>query len=58
MEVGAGVPADFAWPGQKLLVCFDLSDEDRKEFEAAGWTAVEPVAQEVAEALTSHGGSV
>ena len=58
VEVGAGVPADFAWPGQKLLVCFDLSDEDRKEFEAAGWTAVEPVAQEVAEALTSHGGSV
>jgi ATP-dependent helicase YprA (DUF1998 family) len=32
-----GIPIDFAWPDRRIAVCLDLSPDEQRDLESAGW---------------------
>jgi len=54
-EAGDGIVVEIAWPGQRLVVDLDLTDDDRHDLVQDGWTVVAPDATAVQKALEPAG---
>lgn len=36
-EADGGIPVDFAWPDNRVAVCIEIGESDRRTLESAGW---------------------
>jgi hypothetical protein len=56
-EVADGIPVDFLWPDDRIVVTFDLDDETGKDLTDDGWRVVEPNVDAVVAALSAREGA-
>lgn len=55
LELGDGIPFSFVWEDERVATAWGLDDDDREFLASLGWTAVEPEADAVMNALASAG---
>ena len=55
LELGDGIPFSFVWEDERVATAWGLDDDDRESLASIGWTAVEPEADAVMNALASSG---
>ncbi len=55
-EVADGIPVDFVWPDQRIVVVLDLDDETREDLVKDGWRVVDPEIGAIVGALREREG--
>ncbi len=56
-EVADGIPVDFAWPAERVVVVLDLDEGTGKDLADDGWQVVDPEVDAVVEALGAREGA-
>lgn len=51
-EVADGIPVDFLWPDDRVVVVFDMDDETGRDLADDGWRVVDPDVGAVVDALS------
>ena len=55
-ESAGGIPMDFSWSDQKVVVLFEPEDEDIADLTAEGWTVVKPTVEDIVATLLGNSG--
>ncbi|MGM7698485.1 DEAD/DEAH box helicase [Microbacterium sp. A84] len=55
VELGDGIPFAFVWKDERVATTWGLTEADREDLSAEGWTVINPDASAVVEALASAG---
>ena len=55
-ELSDGIPVDFVWPDQRVVVVLDVDEETARDLAAAGWRVVNPDVEAIVEALRAPEG--
>ncbi|PXA79381.1 heavy metal resistance protein CzcA [Auritidibacter sp. NML120779] len=55
-ESAGGIPMDFSWSEQKVVVLFEPEDEDIADLTDEGWTVVKPTVEDIVATLLVNSG--